>query len=454
MKTRIGCGALLSIWLAFSVGCGGTYPATPVPAPVSSGASVITMGDAPADKVVSFEITINDVKLSTATGVTDVTGPFRLEMTHLSATVEDLAHLNLPAGTYTQAVVTWSSPEVTFVDDLGALHEIESNATGTATIALNNLVVTGPTVLNFDINVAASVTLNTAPATVAATFSPAFTFTAARGVGEVQREPEDGELDDIVGAVVSASPTSLTIIVAETGSTLTFVINANTSFESPITSASQFVAKQIVRVEGDMQMDGTLVAKEVEPLSADGAGAELEGFVTSKAASTFTLITHVASGAGTSTTDLGRTVTIDASTAKFTVSKSNINTGSLTFKAFSDLAVGQQVEVDSDSAKSSGHSSVTDDGSLGSVKKIKLSQQALTGTVSAAGTPAAAFTLTLSASSAFAQLTGATTIQVLNNGAELKNITVFTAGQSVRVRGLLFHDSAGYHLVAARITTP
>jgi len=417
---------------------------------------VVTIGDAPADKVVAFEITINDVKLSTATSVTDIPGPFRLEVTHLSATVEDLAHLTVPAGTYTQAVISWSSPEVTFLDDLGALHKIESAATGTATIPLNNLVVSGPTVFNFDLNVAASVTLNTAPGAVAATFSPTFTFTAARGVGETEREPEDGELDDIVGAVVSASATSLTITVADTGATLTFAINSKTSFESPITSATQLVAHQIVKVEGDMQMDGTLVAKEVEAVSADGDGSELEGFVTSKGASTFTIVTDEVSGPSTSTTDLGMTVTVDASAAKFTVSNSgpNINTGSLSFKSFSDLAVGQEVEADSDSGKSSGHSSVIDDGSVTGVKNIKLEQQALTGTVSAAGTPAATFTLTLSAGSAFAQLTGATTIQVLNNGAELKNITTFTPGQSVRVRGLLFHDVAGYHLAAGRITTP
>jgi hypothetical protein len=291
-------------------------------------------------------------------------------MTHLSATVEDLSHLTIPAGTYTSATISWSSPEVSFFDDLGVLHEIDSAATGTATVPLANLTISGASVFNFDIDVAASVALTTATP-VAATFNPTFSFTAMRGVGEVEREAEDGELDHIIGSVVSASATSLTINVGQAGSTLTFVVNSNTSFEAPMTSASQLVAKQILRVEGDVQSDGTMIAKEIEAESADGNGTEAEGLVTSKVASSFTMIAHDASGVSTSSADLGKTVTVDASAAKFTISKTKINTGNLSFSAFADLAVGQHVEADSDIAKTAGTELVDNDGSVNGVKKIK-----------------------------------------------------------------------------------
>jgi len=451
MKLKNLLVVMLFAALVVLAACGGSSSSA---APAPTGASVVTLGDAAADNIVSFEITISDIKLVNSGGVAvDVPGTHRLEMTHLSATVEDLSHLTIPAGTYTSATIAWSAPEVSFFDDLGVLHEIDSAATGTATVPLANLTVSGATVFNFDIDVAASVALTTA-APVAATFTPTFSFTAARGVGEAEREPEDGALEHVIGSVVTASATSLTINVGQAGSTLTFVVNANTSFEAPMTSASQLVAKQIVRVEGDVQADGTMIAKEIEAESADGNGTEAEGLVTTKGVSSFTMIAHDASGASTSSADLGKTVTVDASVAKFTISKTKINSGNLSFSAFADLAVGQHVEADSDAAKSAGAGSVSDDGAFGQVKKIKLVQQALTGTVSVSGAPGANFTLTLPATSAFATLTGATTVQVVNNGAQLKNIATFTAGGKVRVRGLLFHDAGGYHMAAGRITTP
>jgi hypothetical protein len=54
--------------------CGGS--SSPAAAPV--GASVVTIGDAAADNVVAFEITITDLKLTTAAGTAvDVPGTHR-----------------------------------------------------------------------------------------------------------------------------------------------------------------------------------------------------------------------------------------------------------------------------------------------------------------------------------------------------------------------------------------
>ncbi len=59
-------------------------------------------------------------------------------------------------------------------------------------------------------------------------------------------------------------------------------------------------------------------------------------------------------------------------------------------------------------------------------------------------------------STTFARLTGITAIQVVNNGAQMKNGVVVSSNATVRVRGLLFAGVTGtsYTLVAGRITTP
>src|SRR5471032_1973436 len=126
MKLRNLVVVMLFAALVVLAGCGGSSSSSAAPAPAPTGASVVTLGDAAADNIVSFEITISDIKLVNSGGVAvDVPGTHRLEMTHLSATVEDLSHLTIPAGTYTSATIAWSSPEVTFFDNAvpPALHE-------------------------------------------------------------------------------------------------------------------------------------------------------------------------------------------------------------------------------------------------------------------------------------------------------------------------------------------
>jgi hypothetical protein len=99
------------------------------------------------------------------------------------------------------------------------------------------------------------------------------------------------------------------------------------------------------------------------------------------------------------------------------------------------------VEVDSDNESASGVAG----------KKIKLQEQALNGTASAV--VESGFTLTVPPDSAFALLTGATFVNVLEvQGTELKGIASVQNGSALRVRGLLFHSTGQYTLVATKIT--
>ncbi|MGZ4841718.1 MAG: hypothetical protein ACXV5J_08220, partial [Candidatus Angelobacter sp.] len=104
----------------------------------------------------------------------------------------------------------------------------------------------------------------------------------------------------------------------------------------------------------------------------------------------------------------------------------------------SHIGKGQRVEADTGSSTAT--PMVAD--------KLKLREQALVGTVSAAS--ASGFTLTLNASSAFATLTGQSTVAVsVVSGTNLKVTPANT--NTVRVRGLIFFNAGAYSMTAARV---
>jgi len=128
---------------------------------------------------------------------------------------------------------------------------------------------------------------------------------------------------------------------------------------------------------------------------------------------------------------------------KFAVQSRNL---SGTLPAFDATHIGkaQRVEVDSETASNNAGTATGD--------KIKLTEQALTGTISALS--GGNFTLTVGSTSAFATLTGGTAVAVqTQSGTEIKNVTL-SNGATVRVRGLLFVNGTAYTMVAARIVQP
>jgi len=87
-------------------------------------------------------------------------------------------------------------------------------------------------------------------------------------------------------------------------------------------------------------------------------------------------------------------------------------------------------------------------------ERVKLEQQALSGTVSAlTGGAPTTLTLTVPSDSAFAILSGTTTIKVLwQPGTDVSNLShPLINGDKVRVRGLVFF-SKGTSMIARRIT--
>lgn len=452
-----GLFAMLGLLTAAGCGYKGSSQMYQPPTTMGTAATAhasINIGDAPSDRVIAFELTINSVVLTANDNstVSVLAQPRRIEITHLSATTEPLALLNIPQGTYKSAAISVSAPDVLFVDNSGSeVEHNDSSFTTTVTINFSPLLTVGsaPLVLTLDANVGSSVTIN--PTTGAVTFNPTFTITTGTlpAAGhEGDEDDDDGELEHIIGTVTSVSGTSFTIQTAGSMS-LTFGSGASTRVEGASSIATLPVGA-LVRVEGATQQDGSLLATEVEVMGS--MEAEAEGFVTSTTGnpvSSFTLVLQDGDGAGFAGMNLGAKLTVNVSSSTaFQIDGGQIDLSGLALPNFSaaTLSQAQRVEIDNDTPFA---------GTLLTARTVKLEQEALTGAIS--GLSGSQFTLTVASDSAFALLTGKTAISVISaKNVQLNTSSALANGATVRVRGLLFFDSTSgsYQLVAGRITNP
>ncbi len=449
--------ALLSGSMWFAVGCGGSNSASNPVLPGSSPTQV-KIGDAPADRVVSFEVSVGPITLTPTSGaaVTVLSRARRIELTHLSGANEPLALLHVPQGSYSSAALTVSNPEVTFINSQGRLVELQPAFNQMITVNFNPLLTVGAhaSVINIDLNLANSVTFDAQGNVTGVSLSAAsFTISTSAVAAEKEQEAEDGELEDLTGMVTNVSGSSFTMSAGQNGPSLTFTTDANTEFNDGASLATMM--STIVTVEGVTRADGTLHAKEVEGIENEN-GVEVDGVitqVTGNPATQLTIVSDDGMGSGMDATKLGTTLTVNVSGAQYRVHKGNIDTSGIgglpsapnfSFDA-TTIHSGQRVEVESVSSLSG--ASIT-------VEKVKLQQQAVTGTVSGlSGSAPTTFTLTLPSDSAFAMLAGSTTITVfLQPGTGLHNLSSgFKNGDTVRVRGLVFFTGSGFNMIARRI---
>jgi uncharacterized protein DUF5666/uncharacterized protein DUF4382 len=446
--------------VAVTTGCGSYSSPSMTTVAGAKSATQVRIADAPADRVVSFEVSVGPVTMTPAGGaaVTVLSGSRRVEVAHLSETSEPLALLNVPQGSYSSMTLTVANPEVTFINNLGATVELQPAFNQSVTVsfspALN--VGTGSSVINIDLNLANSLTFDAqGNVTGVAISANSFAISTTAVAPAQQQQAEDGELEDTTGVVTAVSGNSFTMTVGQNGVSLTFATDANTQFSDGASLATML--NTIVNVEGNTQPDGTLYAKEVEGIE-NNSGMEAEGLVTQVSgnpAAQLSVVAQDGSGSGMDATKVGTTLTIDVSGANYKVDQSNIDTSGIgglpsspnfPFDA-TTIHAGQAVDVESSSSMS-GSSTVAD--------KVKLEQQTLTGTVSGLAAPTSAgpitFTLTVAPDSAFAMLAGQTTVTVYwQPGTDLHNLTSVSNGNTVRVRGLVFFTGASFNIIARRI---
>ena len=456
--TRLVFAFMLVTMIAFAVGCGGggtTVATGPTPTPAAGTTSTqVRFGDAPADSVISFEVSVSALTLTPAGGGAAVTVAVpannRIELTHESGKFEPFIAGNLPQGTFSAANLTLVNSELTFLSSTGTPVHINGPASSTVSIPLSPNVTIGASalVLNIDVNVAASITTSAGVVNGIAFTSTSFNITAKAPGAANNQQDDDGEFEDTVGTVTAVNGTSFTFKVGSTGSSLTFTTDATTEFKDGVTGVAGLL-NQVVTVEGFTKADGTLFAKEVEGLENE-AGAELEGLITAISGTTLTVTAQDGIGSGMDDSKVGASFTVNI--AGLNASKFRVNTGngfggsnlpSATFPFdATTIHQGQRIEVDLDAAVPPAN------GAINNPDKIKLQQQGVSGTV--ANAAPTTFDLNLATDSALRTISGQTVVHVTTVSATDKRVTVANGG-TVQVRGLLFWNGTSWQMIARRI---
>jgi len=446
---------MLVALIALAAGCGGGGGTTannpgPTPSPAGTTSTQVRFGDAPADSVIAFEVSVSSLSLTPAAGgapiAVTVPASNRIELTHASGKFEPFVAGNLPQGTFSAANLTLVNSELTFLSGTGTAVHINGPASASITVPLSpNLTISGPLVLNIDVNVAASIT-TVGGVVNGIAFTPAsFNITAkAPGVAGNQQD-DDGEIEDVQGTVSAVNSPNFTLKL-QNGSSLTFATDGTTQFKDGVTTLASAL-NQVVTVEGFTRADGSLFAKEMEGLESN-TGAEVEGLITAISGTTLTVNAQGGIGNGFDDTKVGASFSVNIaglSASKFRVKAGNGFGGGLPSATFpfdaTTIHQGQRIEVDTNAAVPPASGAISPD-------KINLQQQGVSGTV--ANKAASTFDINLATDSALRTISGQTVVHVTTNSSTDSRVSVAN-GLAVQVRGLLFWNGTSWQMIARRI---
>ncbi len=458
--------AALAFSMLLLVGCGGgTSSQNPNPQPNTTSLQV-NIGDGPSDRLVAVSMTIASMTLANASGgsITVVSSPTTVEMMHLMATMQPISLMKVPQGTYSGTTVNISSAMVMYMDpSTGQLVQKTVSGPMSAAVAFSPSLTVGnsPMVLNLDMNMASSVSIDGAGNV---SMTPAMVASMNPGGTGSSHDPENGGMEHMTGTVKSFSGNSFTMSMMQGSQDVPISTDSNTLFEG-MGGMGGMSNGMIVMVDATMQPDGSFMAHTVESVMSMSGGSMAGGLVTSTTGNPvtqLTLVMHEGAGTGMTGSNLAGTATVDVSpTATFNIDSDNVDMSNLPFTpVFDGSAVlkGQRVEAVSSTGmmQGGGMGGMMGGGTI-TASEIDLEQQGLSGTVSGytgSGTPTT-FTLTVAADSVFATLTGTTAIAVFQQpGTELRGMTAITNGSTVHARGLLFLDAGTYKFVAGRIMAP
>jgi Domain of unknown function (DUF5666) len=452
--------------------CGGNSSSSPTPTPTprptpSTVVTQIRIGDAPADRVIAFELTIaSPVVLTPSAGgsAANLTvGTNRLELTHMSGKLEPLSVVNFPQESYSSAAITITNPEMTFLNGSGTPTTIQGSASQTVTVNFNPALSIGssPVVINVDLNIANSIATDQAGNITGFSFSgSSFNISTKAVAAQAQQEDDDGEIESVTGLVTSVSGNNFTMKAGPSGAQLTFTTDATTQSSDGLTNVNSTL-NQIVDVEGVTRSDGTLFAKEVEGIENQN-GAETEGLVTSVTGNPATSLTFTAQdgmGMGMDNIKVGATFTVDVTGVQgshYRVDQGNLDFSGLqvpgTSFPFDETTIhaGQRVEVESVNMMPAMSGTIVSE-------KIKLEQQAVSGTVSnfaagSGGTSTFDLNLPSDGSSYLTVLSREVVVHVFQQPGTNNKFGTISNGSTVRVRGLLFWTGTTYNIIARRIT--
>jgi Domain of unknown function (DUF5666) len=454
-------------------GCGtvALHKQTSVPPQTAQNMTVtqLRVGDAPADQVFSFEVTIgNPITLIPVDGGAPsmiVVNTNRLELSRTAGKMQALSVTPLKPGSYSAADITIQGPSLTYAKTLltptpVTLIDQVNGADKTVRINFNPPLTVGndPVVLNLDINLPASLVTNGAGNISAINFTESSFFFSVQPVGiQGQQQDNNGEFEDETGKVIEVSSSGFVLQTGQSGSRLPFVVDGTTTLPGGL--HLQDLLGRIVQIEGFTHSDGTLFAQQVEDLGAQNA-TQAEGTITTVGSFNVPTLLEFAAqdgaGNGFTSAQIGQDFMVDISSlpsAAFATDYGDCDMSGLASPATNfpfdstHLKAGQRIEIITQSGVTANQPIVP--------VQARLQQQAIGGTVSNfAALPggSSSFDLLLPADSYLTLLSKETSIHVLTQpktdyrGADVGN------GSVIRVRGPLFWTGTQFNMVARRIT--
>ena len=463
--------AYTSILPVLQIGCGSGVLQSRTPAPTIQNATTtqLRIGDAPADKVFSFAVTIGNaitlVPAGDGAASTITLNANRLELSHTAGKMQPLALLSLQPGSYSAAEISIQNPSVTYAKILltpapVTLIDRVNGDDQNVRVNFNPPLVVGnePVVLNIDVNLANTLVTDASGNVSGTNFTESSFVFGTHPVGpESQQQDNDGEIETETGKVVAVSSNGFVLQTGQSGARLPFTVDGATTFPHGMALAD--LQDQIIKVEGFTRSSGTLFAQEIAALG-DRNASQVEGTITQLGSFNVPSLLEMAAqdgtGVGIGSAQIGQDFLLD--TSALPDSSYAVDFGACDASPFSPattnfpfdsshLKAGQRVEVITESGVVSGQPITP--------VQIRLQQQAISGTVSAfTAMPGgiASFDLLLSPDSYLALLSGQTLVHVFQQPRTDNHAGTLANGTMVRVRGPLFWTGMQFNMVARRIT--
>ncbi len=268
--------ALLVVGLTLA-GCGGGGSSTLSSNP-QAGAVFVTGEDAPLPSVLSLNLTINSITL---TGMNNsprlVSSPITVDFARLVGLREPLTFNSVPADTYSSATFVLSSPVINYISSVtppqvSTLTGTFTNPTSTnpqtasVTVSFPTPMVVGASGLaglhtEFDIRQSLQVD---GGGQITGVIKPVMFIQAVKATN-----PE-GQITDLTGTVGSVNVAGNSFVLqGPFGHQITIDVDGSTSFNSGFTLATLPTSGGFVALQGTVQMDGSILASDVEFVTTD-----------------------------------------------------------------------------------------------------------------------------------------------------------------------------------------
>jgi hypothetical protein len=444
-----GVSASLALLAALVSGCSGDVSpdlANNIGGPAVAVPVMIT--DAPSDQLVAFSLTLNSIVLTDSAGKTTsvLSTPTTVEICHLNGIQAPLVTANIPQDTYASALITFSNPQITYINSSGqpvVASPTLATTSYTATFPSPITITATSTSLLFDLLAAQSVTITGTSVVV----SPVFSVKAVPPATAVPPMGKNGTGMQQMGTVVSVSGATL-VVEPGSGPNITLTTNSSTVLQG-FSSLSSLTAGELVQIDFVVQTGGVFLATRIQLAPPPPGGQppnQLSGPVVSvTAGSGFKMALMQGLGPAVGPTSAGAIYTITTtSSTTYAITPQFVSLTGLPFTpAFTgaNLTPGQTVGVTASSVS----------GTTATATNVFLVPQTLGGTVSAISTTGSytVYTLALASGSAFSSLSGASTVTVYTSSATASaNAAAIVVGSQVRFNGLVFSVGSGFSMVA------